>query len=345
MVTLPTNPEEFLAYFAKDVEEQPVLSSSDLSRVGRERHEGLQSLIREAASVGAFRLSGEGVTGHEAPLDDVTVVGMALQRLFTAIGASLEGFKNIRGPISREVSSKTRLGLRAAPRLGSLVLDLSPRTSPSDELRSRGEVFNTSDMQLVDSVVSKLSEVITAAIDHEGGAAGDTEFSSEVRALGPRAAGALRSFAHATSASNFNIDMTWIQPLHHTVKFSLSTKDAVWIERVISGRELDVEPATIHGALKTVSHGRKWDVLNSEYGNVNIDISEIEGRPWADWNPDDLVEVDVSMTITESPGRPPSRSFIARHIRPWDGSLEDIVVIQDDELDLPPDVPSQTEAS
>ncbi|MHA7153956.1 hypothetical protein [Arthrobacter sp. TMN-50] len=331
MVTLPTNPEEFLAYFAKDIAEQPVLSAADLSRVSRERHEGLQSLIREVPSAGALKLSGGGVVGHEAPLDDVTMVGMALQRLFTAVGASLEGFKNIRGPLPRDLMSKTRLGLRAAPRPGSLILDLSPTISPSDELRSNGEAFNDSDTQLVDSVVSKLSDVIAAALVHEGGAADDTAFSSEVRALGPRAAGALRSFAHATSSSNFNVDMTWIQPLHHTVKFSLSTKDAVWIESIISGRELDVESVTIHGALKTVSHGKKWDILNSEFGNVRIDISEIEGRPWADWNPDDLVEVEASMTITDAPGRPPSRALLARHIRPWDGSLEDIErVVEDD---------------
>jgi hypothetical protein len=335
MVSLPTNPSEFLAYYAQDIDKQPVLTSVDLARVSMERHEGQQRMVREAPSVGVLHLAGAGVTGHEAALDDVSTLGLALQRLVTAVGAALGGFTNIRGPVPRGVSTQTALGLRAAPRAGSLVLDLSPRISPADELRGKGEIFNDSDDQLVDRVITKLSHLLEVAMEHELGD-DETEFSSEVRALGPRTASALKGFAQATSSSNFDLDLTWAQPLHGTVRFGLTPRDAVWIEKIISGRKLDAEPVVIHGALRTVSHGKKWEVLGSEFGNVSIDISEIDGRPWSEWNPDDLVEVDASMIMTQAPGRGASRSLMARSIRRWAGSLDDIRAVQEG-LDDPPD--------
>ncbi|WP_159619887.1 hypothetical protein [Arthrobacter zhaoguopingii] len=337
MVSLPTSPEGFLALLAKESPNQPVLSSADLGRVSRERHQGQESLTRDAPSVGALRLSGAGVTGHVAALDDVTLLGLSLQRLITAIGAALKGFKNVRGRVPKELSTYTTLGLRAAPRPGSLILDLSPRISPSEELRGKGEVFSESDTQLVDAVIERLSRLLQAAREHQGGA-DETAFSSEIRELGPRAASALRGFAQATSASNFNVDLTWAQPLHETVECSLTPRDALWLEKVIAGRKLDAEPIVIHGALQTVSHGKKWDLLNSEFGNVSIDVTDIEGRPWSEWNPDDLVEVDASITITQSPGRAITRSIVARTIRPWSGSLADIQIQADDtaETDMLP---------
>ncbi len=192
-------------------------------------------------------------------------------------------------------------------------------------------MFNDSDTQLVDAVMSELGVLIQAAADHQPGE-GDSAFSTEVRSLGPRAASALKGFALATSGSHFDLDMTWIQPLHATTRFSLSAREAVFIAQVIAGQKLDAENVTVHGALRTVSHGKKWELLASEFGNVRIDISEIEGRPWVEWNPDDLVEVDAAMTITQAPGRPATRSLVAQSISRWHGSLEEISrTFEDDE--------------
>ncbi len=121
MASIPSSPEEFRRLFVQDIAAQPVLTAADLSRISIERHQGRSALVREVASVGALRLSGLGVTGHEAALDDVTSLGLAFQRLVTAVGASLGGFTNIRGPVPKEFSAKTVLGLRAAPRPGSIV--------------------------------------------------------------------------------------------------------------------------------------------------------------------------------------------------------------------------------
>ncbi|GGJ20365.1 hypothetical protein [Paenarthrobacter histidinolovorans] len=323
MDSSPSTPDDFRRLFAEEIAAQPVLSAEDLSRVSMERHQGKSVLARDAPSVGALRLSGQGVTGHEAALDDVTSLGLAFQRLVTAIGASLGGFTNIRGPIPKEFSAKTILGLRAAPRPGSIILDLMPRLDPIRELRHKGELFNDSDTQLVDAVMSELEVLVNAAADHQPGR-NDSPFSAEVRSLGPRAASALKGFALAASTSHFDLDMTWSQPLHATTRFHLSARDAVFIAQVISGQKLDAENVTVHGTLRTVSHGKKWELLASEFGNISIDVSELEGRPWAEWNPDDLVEVDAAMTITQAPGRPSTRSLVAQRISRWAGSLDDI---------------------
>jgi hypothetical protein len=95
--------------------------------------------------------------------------------------------------------------------------------------------------------------------------------------------------------------------------------------QVIAGQKLDAEKVTVHGALKTVSHGKKWELLASEFGNISIDLSEIEGRPWVDWNPDDLVEV-------AAPGWPTTRSLTAQRISKWEGSLNEIRRTFEDEL-------------
>ncbi|MDQ6752226.1 MAG: hypothetical protein M3017_02125 [Actinomycetota bacterium] len=42
--------------------------------------------------------------------------------------------------------------------------------------------------------------------------------------------------------------------------------------------------------------------MASEFGNISIDVSEVEGRQWVDWNPDNLVEVAADMTIYSSAG-------------------------------------------
>ncbi|MCP2046379.1 UNVERIFIED_ORG: hypothetical protein J3D58_000451 [Paenarthrobacter nicotinovorans] len=337
MVSTPKNPEEFRRLFAKVTSEQPILSASDLSRVSIERHKGATTLARETPSVGALRLSGAGVIGHEAALEDVTTLGLAFQRLVTAVGASLGGFKNIRGRVPKEFSAKTILGLRAAPRPGSIILDLSPQLDPIRELRYKGELFNDSDTQLVDAVMAELDLLVRAAAEHQPGS-NDSEFSAEVRSLGPRAASALKAFALAASGSGFDLDLTWMQPLHGTTGFTLSARDAVFIAHVIAGQKLDAQPVVIHGALRTVSHGKKWELLDSEFGNIRIDVSEIEGRPWAEWNPDDLVEVTAAMTITQAPGRPATRSLVAQNISRWEGSLDEIRRVFEDDEDAAPTI-------
>ncbi|WP_136017930.1 hypothetical protein [Arthrobacter silvisoli] len=328
MVSLPDSNAELFALFKDQIEGQPVLSSTDLGRVSIERHAGHHELARTAPSAGAMRLTGPGVDGHEASLEDVSLMGSALQKLVSSVGASLRGFKAIRGRIPSDISNKTVLGLRAAPRQGSIILDLAPKVDPISELRRRGEIINETDSQLVDEVMTSLGVLMHAATEQESGLT--ERFSAEVRELGPRVASALKVFAQVTSGSRFNMEFTWAQPLHATVDFSLSSRDAVWIARLISGQKLDAEDVQVHGVLRTVSHGQKWELLDSEFGKVGIDVSDLGGRPWAEWNPDDLVEIDASMTITQAPGRAPSRSLKARNIRTWEGSLNDIVRADDD---------------
>lgn len=322
MASLPDSPADFYALFKEEIAEQPVMSSHDLGRVSIERHLGHHELSRTAPSVGALKLTGPGVTGHEASLEDVSQMGASFQKLVSSVGASLDGFKHIRGRIPGEILSRTVLGLRAAPRHGSIILDLAPRMDPTQELRRRGEMISTSDSQLVDKAMACLGTLLSAAAEQESGM---TEvFSSEVKTMGPRVASALKSFALVASGSGFNLDMKWTQPLHETVGFCLTTRDAVWIAHLISGQKLDAEDIRVHGVLRTVSHGQKWELLQSEYGRLVIDVSELGGRPWAEWNPDDLVEIDAAMTITQAPGRAVSRSLVAQSIRPWDGALTDI---------------------
>lgn len=333
MVSLPDTPAGFSAFFKDEIAAQPLLSAQDLGRVSIERHMGHRELTRTGPSVGALKLTGPGVVGHEAALEDVSQMGSAFQKLVSSVGAAIGGFRHIRGRIPNEYLTKTALGLRAAPRAGSIILDLAPMIGPERELRRGGEMISTSDTQLVDSAMASLGVLIAAASEQESGLT-DT-FSKEVRAMGPRVASALRGFAQATSGSGFNLDMEWVQPLHSTVGFSLSAKDAVWIVHLISGQKLDAEDVRVHGVLRTVSHGQKWELLDSEFGRLVIDTSELGGRPWADWNPDDLVEIDASMTITEAPGRAPSRSLVARSITAWEGSLADIERIPDDDYVAP----------
>lgn len=333
MGSLPKSSEEFFAFFSAEIDAQPVLASTDLGRVGVERHRGQTSLVRESPSLGALRLSGDAVVGHDASLESVSLLGLAFQRLVTVVGAALEGFTNIRGRIPTEFLGRTAIDLKAAPKPGSLILDLAPRMDPAEELRSGGAIWNDTDVQLLDVSIERLATLLTAAVEHKPGH-DESEFSSELRALGPRVAGALKSFAQATSKAEFDFGLTWTAPLRPKTTISLTNRDAVWIAHVISGRQLDAQNVQIHGTLLTVSHGKKWELLESEFGDVSLDVSAIDGRPWVEWNPDDLVEVNAEVTITEIPGRAASRSFRALNIRPWAGSRDDIEQPADPDEDL-----------
>lgn len=323
MDSLPKSSEEFFQFFRAEIAAQPVLSSSDLGRVGIERHKGQTTIVREMPSVGALRLSGEAVSGHDASLESVSLLGLAFQRLVTVVGAALEGFTNVRGRIPTEFLARTALNLKAAPKPGSLILDIAPTMGPDEELRGNGALFNDTDVQLLDASIERLGSLFDAAMHHEPGQ-DDSAFSSELRQLGPRAAGALKSFAQVTSKADIDFGLTWTVPLRPKTSITLTNRDAVWMAHVIAGRQLDAQNVKVHGTLLTVSHGKKWELHESEFGDVSIDVSAIDGRPWVEWNPDDLVEVDAEVTITEAPGRAASRSFTALSIRPWEGSLEDI---------------------
>ena len=184
--------------------------ADDLGRMSVEAMIRQREDVRDLASRGSVRLTGAGVVGHSAPLDDVGAVATSWQRCITAVGASLEGVRTSFGQIPREVVQRTRLTLTAAPSTGSIQLDLAPEANPLRETSKDGQmvVYDTPR-----PIADLASETLIALLDQAArtGPDGD-DLGDVIRRLGPRVASHVRRLADVLDKAHFDLDVTWSEP-------------------------------------------------------------------------------------------------------------------------------------
>ncbi|WP_234791067.1 hypothetical protein [Mycolicibacterium wolinskyi] len=96
-------------------------TADDLSRIGIEALTDSDPLGRALASRGNVRITGDGVTGSSAKVNEVARVMTGFQRLATAVGAAQAGDKAL-ASIHRCIGWSQGVGMRKVPfELGRLV--------------------------------------------------------------------------------------------------------------------------------------------------------------------------------------------------------------------------------
>lgn len=293
-------------------------TGDELSRMSREVAEqrSLDDHGRVLSSSGWFRLFGTGVRGHVAPFGAVGEVMLLAQRAITAIGASLEGQKSIRGRFSSEVVARTRLGLAASPLPGSVVLTVTPEMPPAEELYPRGEypLFDDDQRTLADRSLEALIRVLITATESSADA---DPLVAQLDALGPRVASTLDNLAESLIGGSFDVEVAWGVPGAAMERCVMELATTQWLHQIVSGRDLDAEQTQLVGKLHTISDVSKWVVETVDDGElVSVRADRLTPADVTAARIGQLVTIDVLVKQRVRPGGTVAFDYTAIHIAP-----------------------------
>lgn len=278
--------------------------ADDLARMSIESLRAEHGLLRRDASSGSLRLTGPGITVHSGAIDGIADTLRNFQRLVLATGLAAKGHKSLRGQPPADVVSKTRLNLNGSPLPGSLILQIVPATSPADEISPDGQVGlfgdDNAEPQLVDTALKRALGLLEDG-RRLGPDADTSDFLTRIREYGPRVATTLRDFSTGLVKSGFEPDLTWSQPRQPRLRTRLSTAELTHIGELIASRELELEPTTIRGILRTVSEISAWQLEVEDGEIVKIDAKKIPTANTATLRTGMSVSVDVAVTEETGP--------------------------------------------
>lgn len=291
------------AQFKKELVGEPDWQDADdLARMSIESLRAEQGTLRRDISSGSLRLTGAGITGHSAALDGIAEAMRNFQRLVLATGLSFTGHTSLRGKPPSDVVSRTRLNLNGSPLPGSLVLQMVPATLPSEEIAPDGqpELLGDNETQLVDTAMRDALTLLDEG-RKVGPDADSSDFLGRVQEMGPRVASTLRDFSLTLVKFQFEPDLTWTQPRKPRLRTRLSTAELAYIGELIASRELEREPTTVRGILRTVSEISAWDIEVDTGEIVKVDAKQIPSADTATLRTGMMVAVDVNVTEETGP--------------------------------------------
>lgn len=300
MVSMAFDWEQFKAGLEETAEWQ---DADDLARMSIEALRAENGLLRRDASTGSLRLTGVGISGHAGALDGVADALRNFQRLILATGLAAKGHTSLRGQPPSDVVAKTRLNLNGSPLPGSLVLQIIPATAPAEELATDGQTSlfgdDHAEPQLVDTAMKDALGLLEDG-RQLGPDADASTFLARIQQYGPRVATTLRDFSTGLIKSGFEPDLTWTQPRQPRLRTRLTTAELVHIGELIASRELEREPTTVRGILRTVSEISAWQVEVDEGEIVKIDAKKIPTAETGTLRTGMTISVEV--TVTEESG-------------------------------------------
>ncbi|MBO4145950.1 hypothetical protein QWJ06_07925 [Kocuria rhizophila] len=293
--------EQFKANVQGEAEWQ---DADDLARMSIETLRAEHGLLRRDASSGSLRLTGPGITIHSGAIDGIADTLRNFQRLVLATGLAVKGHMSLRGQPPADVVSKTRLNLNGSPLPGSLILQIVPTTLPADEISPDGQVGlfgdDNAEPQLIDTAMKRALGLLEDG-RRLGPDADTSDFLARIREYGPRVATTLRDFSTGLVKSGFEPDLTWSQPRQARLRTRLSTAELAHIGELIASRELELEPTTIRGIVRTVSEISAWQLEIEDGEIVKIDAKKIPAANTATLRTGMSVSVDVSVTEETGP--------------------------------------------
>ena len=308
--------EQFKANVQGEAEWQ---DADDLARMSIETLRAEHGLLRRDASSGSLRLTGPGITIHSGAIDGIADTLRNFQRLVLATGLAVKGHKSLRGQPPADVVSKTRLNLNGSPLPGSLILQIVPTTLPADEISPDGQVGlfgdDNAEPQLIDTAMKRALGLLEDG-RRLGPDADTSDFLARIREYGPRVATTLRDFSTGLVKSGFEPDLTWSQPRQARLRTRLSTAELAHIGELIASRELELEPTTIRGIVRTVSEISAWQLEIEDGEIVKIDAKKIPAANTATLRTGMSVSVDVSVTEETGPAGEVKPKYTATSSRP-----------------------------
>lgn len=278
------------------------VDSDDLARLSIERFRAENGGLRRDASTGSLRLLGRGITGHAGLIDGVADTLRNFQRLVLATGLATAGHTSLRGQPPADVVARTRLSLSGSPLPGSLILQMVPATPPSAEIAPDGQagLFGDTEDQLVDTAVKDAMQLLDAG-RRLGPDVDSSDFLTALTERGPRVASTLRDFTMTLVRFEFEPDIVWMQPRRPRLRTRLNTSELAYIGQIITSRELELEPVTLRGVLRTVSQIAAWQLELENKETVKIDARGIPRAQTATLRPGTIIAINANVTEESGP--------------------------------------------
>lgn len=287
-------------------------TADDLSRIGIEALIDADPLGRTLASHGNIRITGDGVTGSSAKVNEVARVMTGFQRLATAVGAAQAGDKVLGKKPNADVKRRTDLLLTAAPAPGSIILTLTPALAPAHEVGEPGmlDEFETDD-QMLDTAVGAAIDVFTAGNDI-GPAPEQSAFVHQLGDMGPRTASAVRDLAKTLERAAFDIDIDWKQPSRSTRRVSVTARAARHMAYVVEHANLDEQPVVIVGEYLTVSAVSSWVIQQDDGDAVTVKLGRIDPSQTRGLAVGERIRVRALMKTETTPGGNTKTTYTAQ---------------------------------
>jgi hypothetical protein len=271
----------------RDGDQSPAWATpDDLSRISIEALIAEGALGRTLPSHGTIRVTGDGLAGASARVSEVARVMTEFRRLATAVGAALQGDKELGRRPNADIRRRTDLLLTASPGPGSIILSLTPASSPITETGYGGgqvDMFaelETQD-QLLDTAIGATIDVFAAGNDI-GPAPAESVFVRQLGQMGPRTASAVRDLSKTLNRARFDLEIDWQQPARATRRVKVSATTAAHIAATVENANLDEQPIPLVGEYLTVSSVQSWlirqddgEALTVKLGHLNE--NEIHG--------------------------------------------------------------------
>lgn len=318
-----TTPEEELdrlesailaAMNAPDIEEQlPDWSTAeDLSRIGIEAMIDADPFGRTLASHGNIRITGDGVTGSAAKVNDVARVMTGFQRVATAVGAAHTGDTALGKQANADVRRRTDLLLTAAPAPGSIILTVTPALTAIEEVGDPGMFAELeSDDQMLDTAVGTTIDVFAAGNDI-GPSPDESAFVHQLGAMGPRTASAVRDLARTLDRAGFDIDIDWQQPSRATRRVRVTATAAAYMVDVVERANLDEQPVTIVGEYLTVSAVSSWVIQQDDGDVVTVKLGRVDPGQTRGLAVGERIRVEAIMKTETTPGGNAKTTYTAQ---------------------------------
>jgi hypothetical protein len=291
----------------------------DLSRISVEALIADDSLGRTLPSRGNIRLSGDGVTGASARVSEVARVMAGFQRLATAVGAAQQGDKALGRQPNADVRRRTDLLLSASPGPGSIILTVTPATSPITETGHAGGKVGMfaeleTDDQLLDTAIGAAIDVFSAGNDI-GPSPAQSRFVQQLTEMGPRTASALRDLSKTLDRAGFDVEIDWQQPSHATRRVTVSATAAAYIAATVENANLDEQPVQIVGEYLTVSSVQSWLIRQDDGETVTVKRGRLGEDDLRGHGMGMRVRIDAIMKVETTPGGAVKTTYTAQAVR------------------------------
>lgn len=288
-------------------------TADDLARIGFEALIDADPLGRTLASHGNIRITGDGVTGSSAKVNEVARVMTGFQRLATAVGAAQTGDKALGKKANADVRRRTDLLLTAAPAPGSIVLTVTPALAPVDEYPDAPGMLSEfePDEQMLDTAVGAATEVFAAGNDI-GPAPEESVFVHQLGGMGPRTASAVRDLAKTLERAAFDIDIDWKQPSRTTRTVSVTAQAARYMALVVEHANLAEQPVLIVGEYLTVSAVSAWVIQQDDGDAVTVKLGRIDPSQTRGLAVGERIRVEAVMKTETTPGGNTKTTYTAQ---------------------------------
>lgn len=299
MTSLGDQSARFLARF-EGLEVPDWTDPSDLTRLSLEAVARDQVLGRDLPSTGRVRLTGPAVGENSARLDSAGDVLVKVQKLVTALGASIEGFKSQVGVLADRVRARTQLRLVAGSAPGSVQLFVVPEMPPAAELYPGGHVpLVDEDQTLIDRSAEALLDLLELASVPLPDA---RDMTDRLNSWGPRVATSVRNLSSAVVDTGIEVEWSWAVPNGGRRVAKLSTAGAQWFGEVVAGRNLDVEEVTIRGVLHTISDTTAWEMRTEGGERIRLKHGDIPASTVSALHVGQRVMVVATVEVVLLPG-------------------------------------------